>query len=642
MCEVVVRIPSGAGRTVGALVLMLCCLVQCAPAAPANAVPLAARTASGAIAITPLPPARHERGLVFVTLAGARADLTAKFISDNTMPTLARIGANGARADALQPLDPTTAASAQMSLLTGASATRTGIVADNFRKVGQAIGQSVNGFEFASSVEPIYRSAMRAGMTAALVGYPASLLNASGLRADWMATTGTMLAPAAQHVLKFADAKGWSNLPSSFSAPKEAKSAIVQSAGTPPLDLFVLALDTSDDKQENYDTWLLSRTRAIDSSTLRLRLNEWGTFVVDSLLQSSVAFKVTDASPAHFAIYQSALILNQIAPPELARTITQQFGTTPAPADGDALERNWIDEGTYLQMGERALAWQWAVSGFIHRQLKPDVLLMRVSVIEEAQRELLLTEPRQWRYTPERAQSDAGAVRRAYELVDTGLGQLLIQLDLNTSALVVASDRGMMPVHTQVNLNRWLNERKWLTFQKDGVDVSKSKAFALTSDGVAHIYINLKGREPSGIVEQAEYNKLQSDLVSGLKELTDPIDNQPIIARVLRRQDLAALNLQHDNSGDVFVQAWPGFVFSAARERNTNVEPATFHAASGYDASLPEMRGIFFAYGAGIGTGSRLSSVRALDLAPTLNTLLRLTPATFVEGKVIEGVLKMQ
>ena len=621
---------------------LLCLLVQCTPALPpVGDVPATARSTSAPLAVlTPLPPLRHERNLLFATLAGARADLTDKFIADGTMPSLARVSTNGARVLALLPVEPAVAAPAQMSLLTGATPARMGIVADTFHKAGQSLGQSTNGFGAASNVEPFWRSAMRQGRSAAVLGYPAAALNVSTQRADWMVSTGVSLAPAAQHVLKFSEAKGWSNVPPSFSAPQEARSAIVQGGGTSPLDVFVLALDTSDDRQPNYDTWLFSRTRAVDAGTLYLHLNDWGVFVVDPLIQSTVTFKVTDASPAHFAVYQSALMINQVAPPDLARAVAQQYGTIPAPADGDALERNWIDEGTYVQMSERALDWQTAVSLYVYRQFKPDVLVLRLCAIEEAERELLLSDPRQWRYTPERVQTSARALRRAYELVDGALGRLLAELDLDTAALLVASDRGLMSVHTQLNLNRWLNERKWLTYQKDGVDLTKSKALAMASDGVAQLYINLKGREPDGIVEPGEYGRLQSDIVSGLKELTDPLDGQPIFARVLRKQDLDPLKLLGDNSADVFVQARPGYVLSAAPGRSTTLEPSTMHGAGGYDASLPEMQGVWLALGAGIQGGVRLSTAQALDVAPTISVLLRLSAPGLMDGRTLSAILR--
>src|SRR5438552_11567026 len=44
----------------------------------------------------------------------------------------------------------------------------------------------------------------------------------------------------------------------SFSTPQEARSAVAQGGGTSPLDLYVLALDTSDDRSEEHTSELQS------------------------------------------------------------------------------------------------------------------------------------------------------------------------------------------------------------------------------------------------------------------------------------------------------------------------------------------------------------------------------------------------
>ena len=590
--------------------------------------------------LTPLPPQRKGQGVILVTLAGARADLVAQYMSDGAVPTLARMASLGAQSEHLLPVEPALGAITQMTLLTGAGAPRTGITADLFRKNGQPIGQNTEGLETVSNVEPIWRSAMRFGARAALIGYPSPLTDVATQRADWQVSAGAAIAPSAQHLLKFAEAKDWKGAPSSFSPLKEARTVIAQGADAAPAELFVLAMDTTDDRQENYDTWLLSRRKAIDESVARLRLNEWARYIVDPMLQSAIALKVTDANPANFLVYQSPVMVNHAAPLELAREITRQLGAPPAPPDREALARNWIDEGTYLQMSERQSDWLASAALYVYRQYKPDLLILRLTTTEDVGRHFLLTQSRQLRYA-ERRQFYASALRRGYEVADNALARLYVQLDFNTNALIVASPNGLAPAHTTVNLNRLLADRKWLTWQGGAVpDYAKSKAYAEANDGIAHIYISLKGRDPNGTVEPGEYDKLQNEIIGALNELNDPIDGQPVLARVLRKTELNAIGWHSDHGGDVVVQARPGFVFSSARERSAVLEPAAVLGASGYQTDLPDLRGIFVAYGAGIRGGARLSPVRALDVAPTIAALLRFPPPPFVEGKAMEGVLR--
>jgi predicted AlkP superfamily phosphohydrolase/phosphomutase len=590
--------------------------------------------------ITPLPPKRNGSGVVLLTLPGARADLTNSFLASGALPALAQLAAVGVRAGYLLPIDPAVGAAAQASLLSGVNASRTGVVSDHFHLSGSAATQTVRGLDLASAVEPVWRSAMRFGARTAVIGYSPASLDLTTQRADWGVSQGTALAPSAQFVLKFAEARDWKNAPSSLSPMRESRMTVAQGGGAPAVDVLVLALDTTDDHQENYDTWLLSRSKTVDGTAVRLRLNEWAPMVIDPLLQSSVAFKVTDASPTHFAVYQSALMVNQIAPAEFAREITQRFGAPPAPPDDDALLRSWIEENTYVQMAERESQWLSNVAVYVNQQQQPDIMLVRLTILEDAERVLLLQQARQPGYT-EHAAGYAAAVRRAYDVADAAVGKLWDALDESTSALFVMSPYGLAPAHTTVNLNRVLNEKKWLTFARPGViDLTKTRAYAIADGGLAQIYLSLKGREPNGTVEGADADKLASDIATSLRELTDPADGQSVFTRVLRHSDLNALGMLNDNAGDVVAQARPGYRLSEALDRSATFEPATLLGAAGYSASTPELRGVFFAAGAGIRSGARPATVNALDVAPTLAALLHFTSPVFLEGRIMQTVLK--
>jgi predicted AlkP superfamily phosphohydrolase/phosphomutase len=571
-------------------------------------------------------------------VTGAQGAYTERLLNNGALPNLARFATGGAASFDLVPVEPALSSVTQASLLTGASPARTGIVADNFRKLGQAIGQTSNGLEQALNVEPLWRSAMRSGLRTATIGYAPSSIAVTSQRADWMVTTGMAIGNSAQHSLKFENATGWRDVPRSFSAAKEARMNVTLKSGN--VELFALALDTSNDQKENYDAWILNRAKVVDANAVTLRLDEWASVVIDPLLQGAASFKVVDANPANFVVYQSAVMINQIAPSELARDLTQQFGAPPAPADGDAFERGQIDAGSYLQMVERQLAWQMRVAIYVHGRYKPDLLVLRLTTIGDTARETLLLEPRQPNFGT-RGPYYASIVKRAYEVVDNALNQFYVQMDFNTQTLIIASEQGLAPVHTVVNLNRVLIERKWLTLQRNStaLDNAQTKAYVEANGGTAYIYINLKGRDPNGTVELADYDKLQGDLITTIKSLNDPVTGQPIFTRVQRKQELSAL-APNDNVGDILAQARNGFAINAARDRPTWIENATFLGASGYDATTPEMRGFFVAYGVGVQVGARVPTLSVMDVAPLMAKLLRFEAPAFVEGKIPEGVTR--
>jgi predicted AlkP superfamily phosphohydrolase/phosphomutase len=68
------------------------------------------------------------------------------------------------------------------------------------------------------------------------------------------------------------------------------------------------------------------------------------------------------------------------------------------------------------------------------------------------------------------------------------------------------------------------------------VDWSKSRAYALA---LGQIYVNLKGRERSGIVAPgAEYEAVRNELIEKFSALRDPETGEPVVRRVFKREEI--------------------------------------------------------------------------------------------------------
>jgi predicted AlkP superfamily phosphohydrolase/phosphomutase len=117
--------------------------------------------------------------------------------------------------------------------------------------------------------------------------------------------------------------------------------------------------------------------------------------------------------------------------------------------------------------------------------------------------------------------------------------------DSNDTILMVISDHGFTNFRRGVNLNTWLKENGYL-FLKDGsetspdwfakVDWSRTKAFTL---GLTGLFVNRKGREAHGIVEQgAELDQLCRELKRKLEALRDPLDGSPVIREVFLTREM--------------------------------------------------------------------------------------------------------
>jgi predicted AlkP superfamily phosphohydrolase/phosphomutase len=67
-------------------------------------------------------------------------------------------------------------------------------------------------------------------------------------------------------------------------------------------------------------------------------------------------------------------------------------------------------------------------------------------------------------------------------------------------------------------------------------DWSRTRAYAYGTWG--SIFINLRGREPEGCVDPADYERVREELIADLKQLSDPEDGGPLFSQVLSRDEL--------------------------------------------------------------------------------------------------------
>jgi hypothetical protein len=141
---------------------------------------------------------------------------------------------------------------------------------------------------------------------------------------------------------------------------------------------------------------------------------------------------------------------------------------------------------------------------------------------------------------------------RAYAIVDGFVGRL-VEGAGPEALIVLASDHGRVG-HEGV-FNPWpiLKQAGLLVTEPKpdgkGEQVIWEKTQAIPF-GSVHIYVNLKGREPQGSVEPADYDAVVNRIVAALADYTDQKTGLKA-AVVLRRSDAALLGLGGERTGDV-------------------------------------------------------------------------------------------
>ena len=147
--------------------------------------------------------------------------------------------------------------------------------------------------------------------------------------------------------------------------------------------------------------------------------------------------------------------------------------------------------------------------------------------------------------------------------------------------------------------------------------------------GLVHIFVNLKGREPGGIVDPADYDALCQEIIRALHDYEDPETGRRPFALALTREDAEMVNLWSDRVGDVVYALRPEFDGAHGKQ----LPSVTFGMAGQHST--------FIAAGAGVRSGGRLErQVRVIDVAPTVCYLTGAPMPRNVEGGVIYEAVK--
>jgi predicted AlkP superfamily phosphohydrolase/phosphomutase len=191
-------------------------------------------------------------------------------------------------------------------------------------------------------------------------------------------------------------------------------------------------------------------------------------------------------------------------------------------------------------------------------------------------------EPQHFKVSPRQVAQYGDVIYKCYERLDEIVGEFMERVDEDTTVILM-SDHGFGYAKTNLNLHNWLMEQglislrlspwrrmmlsryrdmtRWLGrarlmwlvpflrkrlpggFRKmtgtlkiyDAIDWSRTKVFSIEKA----LYINLKGREPQGIVEPgAEYEELRESLVQKLLAIKDPSTGAPIVEAVHKGEDV--------------------------------------------------------------------------------------------------------
>jgi predicted AlkP superfamily phosphohydrolase/phosphomutase len=209
-----------------------------------------------------------------------------------------------------------------------------------------------------------------------------------------------------------------------------------------------------------------------------------------------------------------------------------------------------------------------------------------------------------------------------YVMADERIGRLVKIFGEETMTFVL-SDHGSKGMHGAFCVNQWLEEQGYLAFKtkptkmtdidKADIDWSKTKAWGW-GGYYARIFFNVKGREPQGIVDPADFEKEKAELTKKIMAITDD-KGQKLQNSVLVPDELYGTAI--GDKPDLMVYFGDLYWRSAGTVGHSS--NYLFENDTGPDDSVHSMNGIFLMYDPKKNFGGKeIEGAHIEDIAPTL------------------------
>ena len=329
----------------------------------------------------------------------------------------------------------------------------------------------------------------------------------------------------------------------------------------------------------------------------------------------------------------------------------------------------WVDIDFYLDQLTAQNDWWAKATEYGLKKTGWDLAFSWVGTIDHIQHVLYGgIDPKSCHYNPKEAPKIMDHIRRIYAEVDVRIGRILEHVDLDNTLVCLVSDHGFSSLERSPYIKHHLAKAGLLSFNLDTetgameIDWSKTRCFPL-EPGHAHIFVNLKGRDPHGIVDPEDYEKVQEEIIDVLLSLRDPETGRHVVATAVRKKESGMLgvveNQGYERIGDVLFALKPEymanpFVYPAAVKYRDGTErfipnpedfePAELHRNfTGVHLSLPslkEMHATVVLAGNGIPKLRRKNPISIIDLAPTLAYLLGTPTPKDAEGNILKEMVK--
>ena len=463
-------------------------------------------------------------------------------------------------------------------------------------------------------------------------------------------------------------AAGWKNVPGMGEKPLEIEAPLNfwQAWEEPaPATWYVLARQSG---ENGYDNVTLSLTRDFNDAFCTLKVNEWSKLLRTSISMKNgakrgVSFhcKLIELSEdaQDFRLYVTCLFADEgwCSPPEISQQINSQG---LAGSEMMSLVNEWFDYTTWTEINSLYTEWHTETAITLLTKNDWDAFFMHYHTPDWTYHYIInYMDPD---LTKDKSMNDLawGAHLEMCKTMD-GMLEKIIAVLPNDTLVILVSDHGAVADYAifdplkaleAAGLTKLSGEKIQPLYSEEikgfrsedekatgatgmieeiklmgrKADSKNSKAVPLQT---SYVYINLKGRDPDGIVDPADYANVQREIIDVLSTYIDPETSLRPVSIALSKNDARLLGVYGDDCGDVVYAVHPYYGMS-----HGNILPTA-------EWGVGSTKNLIVLNGPNIKRGFRLKRTsRLVDLVPTICYLLKWPIPEHAEGAVLYQALE--
>ena len=387
--------------------------------------------------------------------------------------------------------------------------------------------------------------------------------------------------------------------------------------------------------------------------------------VKDSIVKASFRMKLMDLDLGDKREPIFKLFVSQIFPSEgwtfpydLAPKLVAKFGPFLESISHFPYAFKWVDEQTYLEDLHYQAKWMGNASKYLLREKEWDLFMTQWHGVDNTQHAFLRFDKSV--LTQQESEISDRVVLKSYEIADEFVGDILSSYNsnggINDVYTFIISDHGHIIGKKRFFINQFLYQHGLIKLKRDlsnnkiTIDWQRTQAFA---QGMIYIYINLRGREPSGIVLPGkEYRDLIDKLIDLLYEIKDPQTGKRLISIALSNKDADFMGLSGERAGDIILALNPPYVLDNRvrtsgdlfENLKTGLPDGSIHGQQLPSTDWGEygtMKSLLIAHGPKIRKGQVLAKrINMVDIAPTIANILGIESPRNSEGRIIQELFE--